>query len=364
MNQENVFAIDSLKSPMCLGIGLVSIDVIETGGESFAVAGGSCGNVMAILAWFGWDAAPASRIGCDWGGEYVKQDLGSCGVKTDLLIEEDRIRTPIILQRFVEDRNGRRTHRFSMVCPECGGWLPRYRPLTLRQAEDIVGVKQVPRALYFDRVSPGALRVARWARESGALIVFEPSSIGDERQFQNAVDLCHVLKYSYERLGHVMDLGGVTSPSIVVETRGAEGLRFRWRSRWTELAAFGVSNFRDAAGSGDWCSAGLIHMLGEKGGAMFKSLAKGRIVRALQFGQALAAVNCCYEGARGAMLALSREGMNRALAGVSELESGIISMVEDTIEYSRLPPKKLCATCESSEGIVKSVWNKKGNMKG
>ena len=352
VSEQQVLISDVNHSATCLGVGLVSIDVVKTSGDIFAAAGGSCGNVVAILAWFGWDALPVGRIGCDWAGEYVKHDLGSVGVDTALLLEERRVQTPIIFQRFVEERNGRRRHRFSLVCPECGQWLPRYRAITLRQAAEIMEERDPPNTLYFDRVSPGSLRLAQWARDCGALIVFEPSSIGDERQFQRAIGLCHVLKYSDESLGHVADLGDVELPVLVVETRGAEGLRFRWRRRWRELEGFHSRKFRDAAGSGDWCSAGLIHMLGIGGKKGIAENSRVDVVEALRFGQALAAVNCCFEGARGAMAALTREDMNRALGVLWESRETEHFMEDDSIEYGRRLTRKFCSTCERMEGMI------------
>src|ERR1700687_6147361 len=48
------------------------------------------------------------------------------------------IQTPIVIQRFVKDKAGRQTHRFSLTCPECGNRLPRYRALTLGQADSVI----------------------------------------------------------------------------------------------------------------------------------------------------------------------------------------------------------------------------------
>ena len=335
-----------INRPSCVGIGLVAVDLVETEANTFAVVGGSCGNVMSILAWLGWHSTPIARLGRDWAADYIRQYFNAEGVDTELLTEEDRIQSPIVIQRFIEDREGQRSHRFSLTCPECGGWLPRFRPSTLKQATYAIEKKLSPRAFYFDRVSPAALKLARWARDCGAFIVFEPPTVGDERQFQNAVDICHVLKYSNDRLGHVVDLGAAKAPPIIVETFGADGLRFRWRSRWIELPAFNVPRFRDAAGAGDWCTAGLIHLLADKGANALGSMRKQRILGALRFGQALAAINCGYEGARGAMMALKKEQMNKALVRLSEPKTEPpIEFDTAAAEYTLYSPEKICVTC-------------------
>lgn len=347
-------------SPTCIGVGFVAVDIVEGSAEEFVTAGGSCGNVTSILAWLGWNAVPASRLGRDWAAKVIRKDMRDLGVDLTALSDETSVQTPIVIQRFVKDRSGRQTHRFSLTCPECGGWLPRYRPLTLGQADALVAGTTTPKTFYFDRVSPAALKVARWAKDNGALVVFEPSSIGDERQFRKAVDACHILKYSHDRLGHLRDLGEALSPRIVVETLAEEGLRVRWRGHWSELPAFEAPWFRDGAGSGDWCSAGLIHRLGTKGAAIFDTLQKPLLLAALRFGQALAAINCGYEGARGAMLALSRDQMAAALTKLASRKPEFNPADAGSSGPENGIPKKICATCAPSKnGAAPTTANRR-----
>ena len=164
------------------------------------------------------------------------------------------MRSPIVLQRFGTARDGTRTHRFSLTCPGCGRWLPRHRSVTLAQSRSLRCGGDAPNVFYFDRVSPASLQLAETARSRDALVVFEPSSADAESKFQRAVDVCHVLKYSQERMGHLPDLSYAASPALIVETRGEAGLRYRWEGRWSQLDAFPVENLVDAAGS-----RGLVH---------------------------------------------------------------------------------------------------------
>ena len=295
----------------CWGVGFVAMDVIDLEGDRFAAVGGSCGNVMAILAWLGWTARPIARLGRDAAGDFIRQELRDLGVDVGWLTEEKKLRSPIVLQRFSTASDGTRTHRFSLTCPGCGRWLPRHRPVTLAQSMDLTSGGNVPSVLYFDRVSPAALRLAETARNRGALVVFEPSSADAETKFQRAVDTCHVLKYSQERLGHLPDLPYAKSPPLIVETRGEVGLRYRWQGRWSQLDAFPVKDNLDAAGSGDWCTAALIHRMGPHGAEAFARSTDSVIKAALQDGQATAAVNCGFLGARGAMQALTLDELNK-----------------------------------------------------
>lgn len=335
------------RHPVCVGAGFVAADIVEGRTEEFVAAGGSCGNVMAILAWLGWKGYPVARLGKDWAAGVVRKEFKAIGLEDTFLSDEKAVQTPIVIQRFVEDKEGKRIHRFSLACPECGGWLPRFRASTLRQAADVTQSTIVPKAFYLDRFSPASLKLAAWAREKGALVVFEPSSMGDERQFQKAVDLCHILKFSHDRLGHLRDLREAQQPRIIVETLAEEGLRVRWRGHWSDLPAFTLPVFVDGAGAGDWTTAGLIHQLGPSGAKVFDTLQKPRLLSALRFGQGLAAINCGYEGARGAMMAMTRDQLGKRLTALaSRTPESTADPQEATVHESDIPTR-LCATCVS-----------------
>ena len=330
-------------SPLCIGSGFIALDIVQGSAGSFSAVGGSCGNVMAILAWLGWKARPSARLGTDTTGHFILGALQAVGVDPVHLLKDDTVSTPVVIQRFVEDATGQRAHRFSLSCPDCGAWLPRFRATTKKQVAPIMD-GPVPKAFYFDHVSPSSLELASWVARAGGLVLFEPSSIRDDRSFQRAIDTCHILKYSKDRLGHVPDLATAKHPRLIVETCGADGLKVRWRERWSHLAAFKAPVFVDAAGSGDWCSAGLIHQTAGQGPANWADLRKATIDRALRFGQAMAAINCSFEGARGAMAALSFDSFNKALRSLVE---NPIKHIDLSHHHAGLPkiPAGLCRAC-------------------
>ena len=330
--------------PVCIGAGFVALDIVKGESGTFATAGGSCGNVMAILAWLGWLARPLSRLGTDPAGDMIAEQLLDSGVDISGLIRDESVSTPIVIQRSVAQEDGGKDHRYSLSCPDCGRWLPRFRATTLRQIEPFLERVGGVKAYYLDRVTPASLTAAAKAAAVGALVVFEPSAIGDESAFQQAVDLCDVLKYASDRLGHVPDLHAARHPSIVIETMGADGLWLRWRKRWSRLAAFEIAIFRDAAGSGDWCTAGLIHSLGVNGRKALAGARKADIEKSLRFGQALAALNCGFEGARGLMSVKQTEAINRALRGLQEKSSPSSDWASLSNERS-FTPMQNCELC-------------------
>src|SRR5207253_10482111 len=130
------------------------------------------------------------------------------------------------------------------------------------------------------------------------------AGVRDERLFREALELTHVLKYSHERLSGIAERLGSVSPLLEIETLGAEGLRYRFRGKsrshgWRLMEAYGVERVKDTVGAGDWCTAGLIHALGTQAALGVKEASITEVEVALRLGQALAALTCSYEGARG-----------------------------------------------------------------
>lgn len=304
--------------PRAVGAGLVALDVlIENPKETpKTYAGGSCGNVMAILAWSGWSSTPWSRLGNDANAIHVKKDLKHFGVNIEHLEQAAGGGTPVIVQENRRAASGQLTHKFHWKCPSCGNPYPRFRATLLNAVADIAKSAGHPAVYFFDRATPAAIKLAETYRTTGTTVIFEPNSIRDEKLFQRAVHQAHVLKYSAERLDAFQDLLEAVHVPLQIETLGSDGLQFRLRrGAWSKLPAFTAPVFIDAAGSGDWCTAALIdHAFRKK--ADWKTVKADVIRHGLERGQAFAALNCGYPGARGMMYHVDVETVKRQ---VSEL---------------------------------------------
>ncbi len=180
-------------------------------------------------------------------------------------------------------------------------------------ARDIAAQIENPKVFFLDRVSRGALILARASAAKGAIVVFEPSGIGEQHLFREALTLAHILKYSHERMRQLDEVESASGPLLELEMLGEEGLRYRSKlplcksNGWKWLNAYAVDQVKDAAGAGDWCTAGIIHRLGQKGLQGLQQVASAQLLDALCFGQALAAWNCGFEGARGGMYSENKE---------------------------------------------------------
>ena len=141
---------------------------------------------------------------------------------------------------------------------------------------------------------------------------------------------------------------------LEIQTLGPEGLRYRraehrTNGSWRYLPAFQVSDVVDEAGAGDWCTSGIIQILGQCGADSFLKAADSEITKALKYGQALAAVTCQYISPRGAMYALSPEQLCKI---VRELTTDKVPRVEaETLLYGTLQEfvRSICVRCSPPE---------------
>jgi len=312
MMSPNSFALCG--RPSVVGTGLVALDVLykrlqDSSEASSQFAGGTCGNVLTILAWLGWRAIPIARLDADDAGRAVSSDLRRFGVTTKFARMKPRSATPIIIERLRISSKGVPEHHFSLSCPTCGSWLPRYRPVTVRTANKVILKEKSPSVFFFDRASPGAIWLAQKYSEVGALIVFEPSGRADQRLQDKALSLAHICKYSREQFDSLYS-GRRTQPLLEIQTLGVEGLRYRTSlangtGEWKTVAALSLTDMEDSAGAGDWLSAGIIFQLGQKGLPGLHKISPEQLRHAFDFGQSLAAWNCQFEGARGGMYSVN-----------------------------------------------------------
>ena len=311
--------------PKVFGTGLIALDLVIGADPEAPVrswAGGTCGNVLSILAYLGWDAYPIARMNGDVASDRVRADMKRWGVRLDWANCAPTAHTPMIVQEVRRSRDGRSDHRFSWSCPRCGKWLPPFKAITIDAVEKVKPAIVDASVFFLDRLSRASLILAADASARGALVVFEPSSKSTDKLTAEAIALAHVVKYSDHRLAGIRGvMAGGSTVLLEVQTLGDQGLRYRHRlrrgvSRWMHLKAVPAPRLADTCGAGDWCTAGLIAKV-TAGGQEGLRRAGARGVRAgLRYGQTLAAWNCAFEGARGGMYAVSRRTFKKQITNL------------------------------------------------
>jgi sugar/nucleoside kinase (ribokinase family) len=312
--QSHVLA--DAQTPAVVGSGLLALDIVLSelsGAPPSYWAGGTCGNVLIALRYLGWESQPVARLRPGAAADRILADLKRWDVSEQFISLADDGSTPVIVERITRGSGDVPRHSFSWRCPECSSQFPAFKPVLTAVAEEIAAKLERVQVYFFDRPTPGGIALARAAAQNGALVVFEPSNIGNPVLFRQAWDTSHVVKYSHERLSELPEIGVEGAPRLQVETLGEAGLRYRHVSqngrtgRWVEMKAFSVESIRDTAGSGDWCTAGFIDRAGRGGAKGFHKLRNVDLIDAFRYGQALAAWNCGYEGARGGMYSVDHQ---------------------------------------------------------
>ncbi len=299
---------------VCFGAGLLALDVILNGhpdSPAYLTAGGSCGNVLAVLSFLGFNSNPIARLANDKAAKEIVKDLALWKVNSEFITKTEDGSTPIIIHRILKDKLGKPKHRFEFKDPESKAWLPQYKPLLASSVRDL-DIPRNPSVFYFDRASRATIDLAERFKNDGALVFFEPPSMTDMRLFQQAAEVADVIKFSSDRINNFDQIFPEAVAPLEVRTLGIDGLEFRSkhlrRTAWEKVTSIPLPQdlVVDSAGAGDWCSAGIILTLLSYKFDSMSDLTRSQLVNALNVGQSYSAVNICFIGARGAMYELTK----------------------------------------------------------
>ena len=287
---------------ICVGAGLISLDVLIWDGQRVPISyyvGGTCGNVMMILAHMGWEAFPIARLDGTKDGVRVLEDMKRHNVHTDFVSTQDG-KTPVIVQRNFINKDGVPTHKFESR-NNMGRFYLDFKSLTLKQANEVIEKMDfVPNVFFFDRVSPAIQKLAETFKEKGSVIFFEPSSRGgDVKRFNQCVEVADIIKFSDQRIKDVEQFESYKD-KLFIQTQGARGLSYRLNSGWKHLAPVANDKVVDTAGAGDWTAAAFINELFKTRKGL-SGITAAEIEASLNEAQKVGAASCSYEGARGMM---------------------------------------------------------------
>ncbi len=299
----------NMPSRKILGTGLFALDmVLSPEGKLLSSGlGGSAGNVLAILATLGWSSTPIARLGDDLPGRKLVGEFLNLNADIQYFQKSANSATPVIYQHQLEGEA--ETHCFSFSCPICGIKRSPKSSFLSDEIADSIFSKNRADVLYLDRPTKLGVELAERYRDTNTLIVFEPSTVGDDTDlFYRALRCAHIVKYADDRLS---DLGKFPIGDVAIEicTMGSAGLRYRGPSLgldWVHLDAIMAPWVVDTSGAGDWCTAGMLyHLFTEQESFDIRNLEYNALSRALKFGQVLSALNCMTLGARGLTRSLS-----------------------------------------------------------
>jgi hypothetical protein len=343
--------------PTIAATGFFALDVVVAEEEDAPVteqAGGTCGNVLAILAYLGWKSLAISRMSIDMVSHAASADMLQCGVDLSFAHAVPEAPLTLIQQRNWTTRDGKKKHRFFWSCPYCQKRSAPYRPLTLTGALAVLRQMAAPQVFFVDRLSPASVLLAERFHEAGALVMFEPSGRIDPALLQRMMQCVGIVKYPplYDKQMHDACRGPRQSKCVEIRTEGSSGLSYRVHAagedpgKWRHVSATGVGHLVDASGAGDWCTAGILMLLGKRGRGGLEREDEGRILEGMVAGRDLASLNCRYLGARGAMSALGK-GEILNMVGRCDGEAPLLKSNRDAQVFRGCSPECVAARVEA-----------------
>lgn len=300
--------------PSCFATGLVALDILRMSSDEDAVryrAGGTAGNVAAILGALGWSSALAGPGEESTAFSLMRADLMRCNVNYHAVLGAA---VPVIVQEL----SATSEHRFLFHCPQCGGTLPRYRRTTMQSLAGSSAGFGAADVFFTDRLSEDVLELAMRAHAHGAFVVYEPSDPEDAPWLAAMLPIADMVKWSSERAANLPELGE-QGDYLEVQTLGPRGVRWRWarsgQPEWRALAAARPQRVIDTCGAGDWLTSGILIGLSRMAFRHERSTGD-TLAQVLDRAQRLAAWSCGFAGARGALYGA---GPAAAFAAMNEL---------------------------------------------
>lgn len=296
-----------------VGTGFTVLDRVYAGSRAVSAEelGGSCGNVLISLAMLQRHVAPVLRLGEDEVGIRLVGAFHHAGAETRYIYRHDGVRSPILAQHL----HAPGVHTFAFRCPETDIDLPRYAPIDSEDVERALPVITNCSVFYADRLSTAIVDAMEAAAESGSVVYFEPSEVGDEELFRRAIAVTAVLKFSADRLAALAGRVQLTDEIVMIVTHGEAGLEVRRGTERFWCRSQPAPHVRDTCGAGDMVSVGLIDWLLTHRRAAAADLSMCDFVRGIEAGQRLAAENCAYVGARGVFRERGADYARSVLAG-------------------------------------------------
>lgn len=314
--------------------GYVPLDIVSYQRNVWHAAGGTAGNVAAILGFLGWNASVVADLGNDLAGGRIRRDLQKANVAVDHIRLVSGVTSPRLVHQITATG-----HRYQFRCPCCAQAFPMSRPLRTDRARELVAAfTAAPDVFFVDRLNAGTIILAEHFKKNGSRVVFEPSRPSRPDLLERIASIADVIKHADDRMIGVEPRSGRNS-QVQIITSGAQGARYRiGRGAWRQSPAFSYPVV-DAGGAGDWTTAGLVHALPVAGRPT--AMAVGN---ALRWAQALAAVSCGAPGARGLAKWQSAEAVLRS---ASFLEQRKDSSEQEALRplAATTAPASVCGWC-------------------
>lgn len=291
---------DGKLNKSCLGSGIYCLDTIVVDGKvTLEEVGGTCGNVMCILAHLGLDTYPQASLDESPEGFKIKADLERYGCDTRFVTNTPDGGTTLL--RVTHRRNPDGTPKISVRAGSPGSRFPKHK--FLRKRDEAPAFVQalttafVPDFYFFDDPAAGHRLIARELRSMGTTVYFEPARIDGNPDLE-CVALSDIVKFSGENIPDASFADGFND-MLFIQTCGGDGLRYKFRGgEWKTLPPVFNDHVVDTEGAGDWTTSAIIYGIARTG-KRFTDLDENDLVQILSAAQHYASESVAFMGPKG-----------------------------------------------------------------
>ena len=262
--------------------------------------GGTCGNVMCILSWLGWEVRPLACLDDSPEGLKITEDLKRYGCDCRYVTNTPGGGTTLL--RCTHKKTADGEHVMSVRAGSPGGSLfPKRHFLRARDEAPafLETLEEAPAVFFFDDPAAGNRLIAKELHKRGSLVYFEPSKVVSNADLE-AVAISDVIKFSDENVPDVSFVDAYKD-KVFIQSMGAKGARFKFKGEpWVMIEDATNESVVDTEGAGDWLSSEFINAIIGAG----KDFTYEDVRNALLTAMGWAGVSVRYMGSKG----LIREG--------------------------------------------------------
>lgn len=245
--------------------------------------GGTCANVLCILALFGWTALPQVKLTERQEGQRLADSLLSFGCDTRYV---SFVPIGTFCGMECNHKKDMLSGEHKLTISVFGLDGSRYFTVKHLRARDEVpafleNLSEAPDVYFFDHYEAGPRATARELKNRGSLIYFECENNREWNKLVKSVEVADIVKFSDE---NVPDLSFCDNynDKLFIQTQGAKGLQFKLRDRkWIHVKPVQVANVVDWEGCGDTITAVFLDELCKLGLPKVANLTEEQVKAAL-----------------------------------------------------------------------------------
>ena len=231
--------------------------------EVLQEVGGTCGNVMCMLAAMGWEVRPVACLDDSAEGLKITDDLKKFGCDCTYVSNTASGGTTLLRCTHKKDADGK--HVMSVRAGSPGGSrFPKRHFLRARDEAPafLEALKDAPAVFFFDDPAAGNRALAKGLKERGSLVYFEPSRVASNADLE-AVGLSDIIKFSDENVPDV-SFADAFPDKVFIQTTGPKGVKIKEKGgAWYTVEGTRNDAVVDTEGAGDTFTSAFINALAD-----------------------------------------------------------------------------------------------------